>query len=105
MQAAASARPKLSKVDEGCGSRETGMVSVSEFMSYSGDRLKFYAKWVILNNSKTTASRKTNNIPLESPINLSPEMKFFFWIFKTSGILEPFLKKFYFRKMGLTCIK
>jgi len=31
--------------------------------------------FLVLNNSKTIVSRKTNNIPLESPSNVPPEMK------------------------------
>ena len=31
--------------------------------------------FLVLNNSKITASRKRNNVQLESPLNLPPEMQ------------------------------
>ena len=53
-----------------------------------------------MNNSKTTTSRKTNNIPLESPLNLPPEMSKNFTIFlKFWDFRAPF-ENFLFSKNG-----
>ena len=69
----------------------------SQVFIYIAGHLKFYWKWVILNDSKINSIIKTNNAPLESPMKLQLE----FWTKKfieNSWILEHFLKWKYFWK-------